>query len=118
MTEQIKSAIEEFNEIVEDIDERGESPCYFGEDDLWYLKLAIRSLQAWEEVLAELEKKDRLYLSYLNNKENPYDAEMFGRHTAVSNCIDIIKQKLAKIEDSTNLESSSKMEQVEDGGKE
>lgn len=92
MTEQIKSAIEEFNEIVEDIDERGESPCYFGEDDLWYLKLAIRSLQAWKEVLQELEdiKEDV--------KESNFEY-CIGKLNGLNKAIDIINRKLAEIEE-------------------
>lgn len=64
-----------------------------------WLEDYVRCKKAWSEVLQELEKKDDLYMRYLNNKENPYDSELFGKHIAVSNCIDIINQKLAEIEE-------------------
>ena len=93
MTEQIKCAIEGLKFL-----------CECGEigltdEEKQPIQLSIRSLKAWEEVLNELEKKNALYMSYLSNKENPYDSELFGKHIAVENCIDIINQHLAEIEE-------------------
>lgn len=105
MNKKIKSAIKDLsefcnngcdNEYIEDtICGMCKNPCEKGMSII----TAIRSLKAWEEVLQELEKKNTLYMSYLSNKENPYDSELFGKHIAVENCIDIINQKLAEIEE-------------------
>ena len=92
MTE-IKSAIEHLDNLIGMIEDNQ------GTDYDSDFKLAIRSLQAWSEVLQELEKKNELYMSYLSNKENPYDSDLFGKHIAVENCIDIINQHLAEIEE-------------------
>ena len=110
MTEQIKSALRTLNKwknciCTVDADDcicRICADCEFNYDNdniEESVDTAICSLQAWSEVLQELEKKNALYMSYLNNKENPYDSELFGKHIAVENCIDIINQKLKQIEE-------------------
>lgn len=54
MTEQIKSAIDHYRDVCVQMGQYPESDTYR------YAELAIRSLQAWSEVLQELEyRKDR-----------------------------------------------------------
>lgn len=50
MTEQIKSAIDHYRDVCVQMGQYPESDTYR------YAELAIRSLQAWEEVLQELEE--------------------------------------------------------------
>ena len=79
MTEQIKRAIETFEDYKENgYDLRASNGELFD--------IAIRSLQAWEEVLNELKN------IYSDESENQYGN---GIHKA----IDIINQKLAEIEE-------------------
>lgn len=77
----IKSAIESLDDCIKN------QPCEC-ED----FKLAIRSLQAWEEVLQELEKERDFFTSIRGE---------YGRGVVFANsrAIDIIKQKLAEIEE-------------------
>ena len=80
MTEQIKSAIKGLNEV---------STMYghkWIRDDC---ELAIRSLQAWDEVLQELEEQKIAF----------YQNGAFLTSNAIQSVIDFIKQKLSEIEE-------------------
>lgn len=109
MTEQIKSAIHCMR-ANQGIGFCEECPAYAkvgkGHCVRESCRIAENSLKAWEEVLNELEKKNALYMSYLSNKENPYDSELFGKHIAVENCIDIINQHLAEIKEKQNNDNN------------
>lgn len=83
MTEQIKSAIEDFQEWIDRAEEFNPD---IESDHVKAMKLAIRSLNAWSEVLTELVK------IYSDEHENQYGS---GIHKA----IDIINQKLSEIEE-------------------
>lgn len=60
------------------------------------LDLAIRSLQAWEEVLAELEVKQKSTHDYALDVE---DDLCLGKARGFARAIEIINQHLAEIEE-------------------
>lgn len=82
MTEKIKSAIKDLKEI----------PQHIGEDcdgyELRALRLAINSLNAWDEVLQELEEQKIAF----------YQNSAFLTSNAIQSVIDFIKQKLSEVE--------------------
>ena len=85
MTE-IKSAIEEFQEWIDRAEEFNPD---IESDHVKAMKLAIRSLQAWSEVLNELkEERDRFNRCNLN-----------GEVIGIVSAIEVINQKLAEIEE-------------------
>ena len=95
MTEQIKSAIEDFQEW---IDRAEEFKPNMLSDHVKAMKLTIRSLQAWSEVLNELEEKKDVYkLVPISNtamgKAYTYD------ESTICMAIDIINQHLADVPD-------------------
>ena len=87
MTEQIKSAIADFQEW---IDRAKEFNPDIESDHVKAMKVSIRSLQAWEEVLQELEENRK----GLVNTE--YD---LGVRKGIGFAINIINQHLAEIEE-------------------
>ena len=81
MTERIKSAIEEFEQWInraEDFNPNVQS------DHVKAMKLAIRSLQAWEEVLNQLQE-------WKNNAENEHEHKIVYAYISA---IKIINQHL------------------------
>ena len=79
MTEQIKSAIEWFDDFV--------GFYSLSEDEKKMSYLAIRSLKAWEEVLQELEHDKEICFAHDSDEGFVY-----------ARVIDTINQKLAEIE--------------------
>lgn len=82
MTEQIKSAIDHYRDVCVQMGQYPESDTYR------YAEVAIRSLQAWDEVIEELEM-----LADVCNDANDLDYA-----SGLEKSIDLIKQKLAEIE--------------------
>ena len=89
MTEQIKSAIETF----EDYKENGYD---FRASNGELFDIAIRSLQAWEEVLQELEEMKCEYDCTTNEFQRGANA---GANFIRNKAIEIINQHLAEIEE-------------------
>lgn len=87
MTEQIENAIKTFNQLL-----------FFGKVDLPKeeiennIKTAIRSLNAWKEVLTELENFD--VNEYLKD-----EGHRFGCNEGICYAMELIMQKLAEIEE-------------------
>lgn len=81
MTEQIESAIDHYRDVCVQMGQYPESDTYR------YAELAIRSLQAWEEVLQELDK------------ERGYLGNTLYQRKAYEKSIDIINQHLSEIEE-------------------
>lgn len=87
MTE-IKSAIKQIQtEMIKDIDIPKSAKTELANQKA--LRLAIRSLKAWEEVLNELEEVKVAY----------YQDSAFITSNAIQLVIDFIKQKLSEIEE-------------------
>lgn len=86
MTEQIKSAIEDFQEW---IDRAEKFKPNMLSDHVKAMKLTIRSLQSWEEVLQELEEeRDRFNRCNLN-----------GEVIGVVSAIEVINKHLADVKE-------------------
>lgn len=106
MTEKIKRAIsiiENEKECVQRDCDRDCSRCELVKEEseiVCAFDLAIRSLQAWEEVIKELENEIDLYE---NSKSimggNDFDIECDGAMRGLGKAIDIINQKLVEIEE-------------------
>ena len=91
MTE-IKSAIEEFQEWIDRAEEFNPD---VESDHVKAMKLAIRSLQAWEEVLQELKNMREIIWQDTDDE----GANAWDKIQILNKVIDIINQKLAEIEE-------------------
>ena len=91
MTEQIKSAIEYLEDVIE-IVHRSKPDGECSE-----VKMAIRSLKAWEEVLQELETLIRGCDIML--EDNNEDMFYGGKKRGYEKAIEVINQKLKQIEE-------------------
>lgn len=97
MTEQIKSTIEEFKQWInraEDFNPNVQS------EHVKAMKLAIRSLKAWEEVLQEFEMMAKEYSNKMEDARDERDKDFFeGQSLAYFDAQAFINQKLAEMEE-------------------
>lgn len=92
MIDKIKSAIEELEFDME----CGE---FYNPSMADSVKLAIRSLQAWEEVLNELKNMRDIIWQDTDDEQRIVRANAWDKYEILGKAIDIINQHLAEIEE-------------------